>query len=92
MEAKELRIGNYILSGENNVFSILRVEYFDNDFVFFIGENTGDLLSECKPTPLTEGWLDKLPNDLVYPEWIEFVHDLQNWYYYKNQKKELKLK
>lgn len=38
---------------------------------------------------LTEEILLKCPKDLVYPEWIKYLHDLQNWYYYNNNKKEL---
>jgi len=28
---------------------------------------------------------------LKYPEWIESLHELQNWYYCKNKKTELAL-
>jgi hypothetical protein len=98
IKANELRIGNYValtkeakedfqnIIGEktNDCYDIT---FFNPDGVDFDGYDF--TFNELKPIPLTEDWLLKLPKDLVYPDWIEFVHDLQNWYYWNNNKKEL---
>lgn len=53
-------------------------------------------INEIQPIPLTEVWLMRLPEDLVsedIPSWIQFIHQLQNWYWIRNEcKKELQLK
>lgn len=79
LTAQQLRIGNY---------------YNHNGEIRQVTPNTILEVWEaerewCKPIPLTEEWLLKLPNNFIYPKWITFVHDLQNWFYYNNQKKEL---
>lgn len=85
MNEKELRVGNYIY----NIGDALTI--VDSDIIH-------DIFIQSKvhpryyPIKLTEEWLDKLPGGLEYPKWIKYVHDLQNWYYYNNQKQEIVFK
>lgn len=94
IKIKDLRIGNYVKHkkypitykvtaiGENGGWMQVTDEFEDID----------SAIEKLEPIPLTEDWLVKCPNDFIYPNWIKFVHDLQNWYYYNNNKKELVLK
>ena len=85
MEAKELRISNLvhlIADGHENEPDLLIWELEDYEFY----ENKMEYI---KPIPLTEEWLLKLPKKLTYPTWIKYLHELQNWYYWNNEKKEL---
>ena len=83
MKTNELRVGNFIMYSD-----IKKV--FDVDIWFFAELKNGiSKIEEFEPIPLTEEWLVKLPNGLKYPAWINHVHDLQNWYYYNHEKKEL---
>lgn len=82
MKANELRIGNFLKGYSGQLFEIT----IDD---LMIIEN-GD--SKASPIPLTEEWLLKLPSNLTYPKWIKYLHELQNWYYWNNEKKELELK
>lgn len=84
LKINELRIGNYFLSTK------------EADKPYVITKASGSIIDYCeckyiyfKPIPLTEEWLLKLPNKLIYPEWIKYLHELQNWYYWNNEKKEL---
>ncbi len=43
---------------------------------------------ELEPIPLTESLLKDFKK-MKYPAWIKHVHELQNWYYWNNGKKEL---
>ena len=84
MKPEDLRIGNTIYTklggGEWRPCNLVY-----EDFQFIIIPNQ----KVYKPIPLTEDWLTELPKDLIYPKWIKCVSDLQNWYYWNNQKKEL---
>jgi hypothetical protein len=46
---------------------------------------------ELRPIPLTELSLIELNKKIEHPTWIQFLHELQNWYYWENGKKELEL-
>ena len=52
MEAKELRIENYVIGYDNKVFTW---ELIDFDTLY----NDVDVSEMCKPVPLTEEWLYK---------------------------------
>lgn len=56
MEAKELRIGNWILNGINEEFQVngITIDYFE------LGQS---MFGEFKPIPLTEEWLIKFGFD-----------------------------
>ena len=43
-------------------------------------------------TVIGESWQRRIIKNIEVPLWIEYVHDLQNWYYYTFEKKELELK
>ena len=59
MEAKDLRIGNYIYMG-GNVCSVMELHSFDNVIAKHIKEfETWDKDEGLKPIPLTEEWLLK---------------------------------
>jgi hypothetical protein len=44
---------------------------------------------ELLPISLTEIFLTELTKKIKYPKWIQYLHELQNWYYWENGKKEL---
>jgi hypothetical protein len=84
MKASELRICNFF--DWSPLASMGRGQ--DQVTVSNIGYH--DLMN---PIPLTEEWLVRLDDKLVFPEWIKHVHTLQNWYFYENKcEKELKFK
>jgi len=96
MKATELRIGNYVKFKSTD--DIERVYNIANDFKWSGNKEkqfktTPDIndvdINDVIPIPLTEEWLLKLPKGLEYPDWIKSVHELQNWYYWNNNKKEL---
>ena len=66
-----------------------RAEPFDDELV--TTEIPSAKLEELEPIPLTEAFMDKLVTRLQYPEWIKCVHELQNWYYWGHEKKELEI-
>lgn len=47
--------------------------------------------AELEPIPIDKIFLDKLNTKVSYPEWIRYVHELQNWYYWQHEKRELEL-
>lgn len=66
-----------------------RVEPFEDDIV------TRDIsyasYKELIPIPLKEIILKKPDKRIRHPKWILYVHELQNWYYWANEKKELQI-
>ena len=113
MEARELRIGNLIKSG-NGIYKVVAVSVqgveimipYDKD----VNSQNGHILNYAstiiKPIPLTEEWEKKFGVEIwtvqgeswrfvdaiEIPDWIEYVHELQNWYYWTFKKTELKTK
>ena len=96
MKANELRIGNFVFDDEYKPMKVARVEtqectdFNGNDefnvIIEHIDKNIGYYESEINPIPLTEEWqIHMLPENLIFPEWIKYVHTLQNWYYYENK-------
>jgi hypothetical protein len=83
MTVKELRIGNWVMGNKPFQISINTLNMAYNHALANNGEG------RYSPIPLTEDWLIRLPKGFEYPDWIKFVHDLQNWYYYNNNKIEL---
>jgi hypothetical protein len=97
INANELKINNWVLNKDGNIFSqvkgiqssgFVNFEYNTRSW-YRIDHPSG---SEIEPIPLSEEILLKCPKDLIFPKWIKFLHDLQNWYYYNNCKKELEIK
>lgn len=74
---------------ERRVNSIIRLQ--DEIWLF-----KTDRIQDIRAIPLTEEWLIQLPPELKLidiPEWIKYVHQLQNWYFIEHQgKKELTFK
>ena|SRR5690606_13379568 len=61
-----------------------------SDYSIWVEDGSVEEYDSFEPIPLTKEWLLKLPKDLIIPNWIEFVHELQNWYWVENKfKKEL---
>lgn len=84
MKTLELRIGNLVYDDYESVTEV---------YALTISEvNNDDMTHLYTPIPLTEEWLLKLPEGLKFPEWIKSVHELQNWHYWNNNKKELTIK
>jgi|688.fasta_scaffold1937398_1 hypothetical protein len=85
MTATELRIGNYYYGCSRKQLEIVTGQT--------IAQRESGELPCMKPIPLTEEWLLKLPKDLDLkdiPSWINYIHELQNWYFIQNKcKKEL---
>ncbi len=90
MEEKELRIGNWV----NTIDGITKV---DDVLEFGINMNHDCWqydLDKCKPIPLTVEWCERMKNNAnksPFPDWIKYVHEAQNWYYWNNNKTELKI-
>lgn len=64
-----------------------RAEPFEDDLIT-TKEIPSISYEELEPIPLTEN-LFKDFNKMKFPGWIKYVHELQNWYYWENGKKEL---
>ena len=87
--ARDLRIGN-LIQWSGNYFQVLIIE---KDFVYIKKKNLENKFlrfdkNEVKPIPLTEDWLQRLPEDLVsedIPSWIKYLHQLQNWYWIRSE-------
>lgn len=94
IKATDLRYGNkLIFLGQIQTFEF--IDQIREDGIFWIQTKEQKIAHknfQFKPIPLTEEILLKCPNDLIFPEWIKFLHDLQNWYFYNNNKKELDFK
>ena len=108
MEANELRIGNLVLlhckNEKDEIAKLLTIDEIDGCYYNrasnkrYINKKYDKVQNGwCKfniiqPILLTEEWFMRLPNGFVYPRWIKYVHELQNWYYWNNEKKELTFK
>lgn len=66
-----------------------RVEPFEDDVV--TNQIPYASFKELTPIPLTKIFLKKLNKNIKHPGWIQYVHELQNWYYWNNDKKELEI-
>jgi hypothetical protein len=66
-----------------------RAEPFEDDVV--TKEMPYASFEELMPIPLTDTLLKTLDKKIKYPEWIQYLHELQNWYYWENEKRELEL-
>ena len=63
-----------------------RVEPFEDDLI--TKENSYASFDELVAIPLKDDSV-KLNSKIKYPKWIQYLHELQNWYYWENNKKEL---
>lgn len=70
----------YIRSGMEH-----RVEPFEDEMI--TKEIPFTSYEELEPIPLDEFLKKEIK--IKYPEWIKYLHELQNWYYWQNDKKEL---
>jgi len=97
MKSTELRIGNLVYDVSDRVEIIESV--FSGTLKVFVHSLSKEtlsevLLSDIKPIPLTEEWLLRMKdndNKTAFPDWIKYVHEAQNWYYWNNNKTELKI-
>ena len=97
---EELRPGNYIFAETYSGYkTIIRINSIKDDSIAFTMDYpNSDCLEEeysmlewesTLPIPLNKKWKELLGVDFNYPQWIKYVHELQNWYYWTNGKKEL---
>jgi hypothetical protein len=66
-----------------------RVEPFEDDVV--ATEMLYASFEELLPIPLSENVLQMTAVKIKYPKWIQYLHELQNWFYWENEKRELEL-
>ena len=66
-----------------------RVEPFEDDVI--TNEIPYASFEELVPIPLTDPSLTKPDKKIKYPGWIQYLHELQNWYYWENEKRELEI-
>jgi len=66
-----------------------RAEPFEDDLI--TTETPFATPAELEPIPLSDAFTSKLSAKLSYPDWIQFVHELQNWYFWTHEKKELEI-
>ncbi len=97
MKVRELRIGNiieYSISVSEPMVKNVIVEKIVDAEVISNLYHLGDV-DIYKPIPLTEEWLVRMgdnKNKAPFPDWIKYVHEAQNWYYWNNNKQELTIK
>jgi len=86
MNLEELRKGNCLTAAHESNNPIVTIKSFKEFGI--ISENNLFVPFECLlPIPV-----ELLKNNLKYPKWIKFVHELQNWHYWNNNKQDLKIK
>lgn len=66
-----------------------RVEPFEDDRI--AKEMPYASLEELEAIPLTSIPIKNIDEKIKYPDWIQFLHELQNWYYWVHGKKELEI-
>lgn len=66
-----------------------RAEPFEDDMI--AKEIPFASFKELMPIPLTHIWLEKINKKIPSPRWIQYLHELQNWYYWENEKRELEI-
>jgi hypothetical protein len=66
-----------------------RAEPFEDDII--TTEIQYASYEDFNPIPLTDEWLERMDKKIKYPKCIHYVHELQNWYYWNNAKKELEI-
>ena len=97
MKANDLKIGNLVCQITQFKGNVVKEVAEITEFTCTLyneknGSSVVETKTEVEPIPLTEEWLMKLPKGITYPSWIVFVHHLQNWFYYNNNKTELEFK
>jgi len=98
----ELRPGNYVSIGlavgcERFGETILKLREINGGHVCYVidypdsdsleDESSG--IDSLHPVPLNGVWKNLLNVTFEYPSWIKSVHELQNWYYWNNEKRDL---
>ena len=63
-----------------------RAEPFEDDII--TRELPYAAFEDLDPIPVSE-WIKNMDKKIKYPDHIKFVHELQNWYYWNNNKTEL---
>ena len=104
MKPEELRIGNYVTgiyyneesNEEFDLCTIMAIDITDDaEFTYWVeGEANRELYHDFIGIELTEEWLLKMGDNKhkhPFPDWIKYVHEAQNWYYWTYNKEELKI-
>lgn len=66
-----------------------RVEFFDDGLR--PPEPHLESVDEIEPVPVTTQWLAEFGVSEEFPSWIKWVHELQNWYFWKHEKSEISI-
>jgi len=66
-----------------------RAEPFEGDMI--TKEIPFASFEELMPIPVSDIWLEKISKKIPSPKWIKYLHELQNWYYWENEKRELEI-
>jgi hypothetical protein len=66
-----------------------RVEPFEDDLL--TAKVPHATFEELEPIAVTGNFLKRIDEKINYPKWIRYLHELQNWYYWNNGKKELEI-
>lgn len=108
MDAKELRIGNLLKHFQDGIDIYIIREVEPTILMLLNGDIKDTKGITFEPIPLTEewefrcgvkykevmgeSWDRKWIDGLEVPNWIKYVHELQNWYYWTFKKVELTIK
>ncbi len=74
MKINELRSGNLINTGKFHIEEMQGVHEYEPSWYKYT--------HMFKPTCITVELIGKLPKGVIKPAWIEYSHELQNWYYW----------
>lgn len=84
---KEYRLGNHVRTTLLSKGTVCKIAELGENFCCEC--ERGVRYGDFEPIPIKD-W--DIPKGLKYPNWIKSVHELQNWYYWNNNKKELAFK
>ena len=73
---------------EPYIFEVEQISKYVGSELWIRYRNDSIKTKTAEGIPLTEEWLQRLPEDLVsedIPSWIKYLHQLQNWYWIKKE-------
>ena len=87
-----------------DLFELMILNYIEEGVVLSVSNDLIEITSPqgrikrhyhtLNPIPLTSDWLIRMKdnkNKSTFPDWIKYVHEAQNWYYWNNNKTELNI-
>lgn len=90
IDAKELRLGNYIYASGLYENRLVKVEQIgskgtlseDKRVIMFEGLNVGEFSCDCNPIPLTPEWLERCGEKCDRPDWqYQIQVGALKWYF-----------